>query len=490
MVQEQNKMPLFEALIQYREKNTIPFDVPGHKKGQGLPEFREYVGSTVLELDVNSMKPLDNISNPMGVIKEAEYLMAKAYGADEAFFLVNGTSSGVQSMIMSVCKPGDSIILPRNAHKSGINGLILSGAIPIYVEPEIHEHIGMSMGVTIEVIEKAIKENPHAKAVFIINPTYYGVVSNLKKIIHMAHSNNMAVLVDEAHGAHFTFHHELPSSAAKLGADLIAVSMHKTGGSLTQSSVLLLNEGIIDRNMVKSILNLTQTTSASYLLMSSLDVARKMLATRGEEILTSVLEMARQAREKINQIPGVYAFGKELVGTQGVYAFDETKLGIYVADLGYSGFEIYDMLRDDYNIQVEFGDTYNILAIISVGDRWEFLDLLIRAIEDIAIHRRKDKVFHLENIYLQSPEVVVSPRDAYYTLKELVLLEDAAGEISGESVMTYPPGIPIVAPGERINKQIIEYIRFLSQENSMLTDTEDPKVEYIKVLRKDKKDGR
>lgn len=476
-------MPLFEALIKYKEKKTIPFDVPGHKKGQGLPEFREYVGSTILELDVNSMKPLDNISNPIGVIKEAEDLMAKAYGADEAFLLVNGTSSGVQSMIMSVCQPGDYIILPRNAHKSAINGLILSGAIPIYIEPQIHGQLGMSMGITVESVEKAIKENPHAKAVFVINPTYYGVVSDLSKIIEIAHLNNMAVLVDEAHGAHFRFHPELPKSGAKMGADLVAVSMHKTGGSLTQSSVLLLNEGLVERNMVKNILNLTQTTSASYLLMSSLDVARKMLATRGQEILTDVIYNVKKARNLLNQIPGVYAFGKELIKEKGVYDFDETKLGIYVADLGYTGFEIYDMLRDEYNIQVEFGDTYNILAIVSVGDTWDSLDTLVKAIEDIAVNKKRNNIFHLENIYLKNPEVIISPRDAYYTTKSMVPLEESEGEISGESVMTYPPGIPIIAPGERINKKIIEYIRFLSRTNSMLTDTEDPKVEYIKILK-------
>jgi len=482
LLKEQNKMPLFEALIKYREKKTVPFDVPGHKKGVGLPEFREYVGSTILELDVNSMKPLDNISNPVGVIKEAESLMAKAYSADEAFFLVNGTSSGVQSMIMSVCQPGEYIILPRNAHKSAINGLILSGAIPIYVEPEIHEQLGMSMGVSTSKMEKAIKENPHAKGVFVINPTYYGATSDLKQIINIAHSSGMAVLVDEAHGAHFAFHHELPWCGARLGADLVAVSMHKTGGSLTQSSVLLLNEGIIDRNKVKSILNLTQTTSASYLLMSSLDVARKMLVTKGEEIFTNILKLSRNARNRINQIPGVYAFGEELVDAGDMYGFDETKLGIYVADLGYTGFDIYEMLRDDYNIQVEFGDTYNILAIISVGDTTQSLDALINAIEDIALNRRKEHGFHMENIYLKNPKVMVSPRDAYYAPKKLVLLEDSEGKVSGESVMTYPPGIPIVAPGEQISKKIIEYIRFLSGTNSMLTDTEDPTVEYIKIL--------
>lgn len=484
MLQDQRKTPLFDALKAYHKKQVMPFDVPGHKHGVGIPELTEFVGNKVLEIDVNSMKPLDNISNPISVIKEAEELMAQAYCADYAFFLVNGTSSGVQAMIMSVCNPGDKIIIPRNAHKSAINGLILSGALPIYIQPETNDQLGIAMGVSVESVKEAMDKNPDAKAVFLINPTYYGATSDLKAIIKLAHAHDMAVLVDEAHGAHFRFYHEFPQEAMELGADMAAVSLHKTGGSLTQSSVLLLNEGRVHKNTVKTILNLTQTTSASYLLMGSLDVARKMLATRGQEIFSDILQMTRDARAEVNQIDGLYAFGKELIGQPGVYDFDETKLGIYVAGLGMTGFQAYDLLRDEYNIQVELGDTLNILAIISVGDREKPLKALIEALRDMSQRYggKEGKQMKYAKIALENPEVIVSPRNAFYTAKRLVKLEEAEGEISGESIMAYPPGIPIVSPGERISKEMIHYIKFLKNQHSMLTDTEDPEVEYVKVL--------
>ncbi|WP_416387379.1 aminotransferase class I/II-fold pyridoxal phosphate-dependent enzyme [Caminicella sporogenes] len=479
---DQNRAPLFEAMREYHRKNVVPFDVPGHKHGIGIPEMVDYFGRTMLELDVNAMKCLDNICNPIGVIKEAEDLAAKAYGADNAFFLVNGTTSGVQAMIMSICNPGDKIILPRNAHKSAITALILSGAVPVYIQPEINEELGIAMGVSLKSVKEAIEKHHDAKAIFIINPTYYGAVSDLKAIVEMAHKYEMAVLVDEAHGAHMKFHNELPMEAMDVGADMCAVSTHKTGGSLTQSSLLLLRERFVDAKKVKTTLNLTQTTSASYLLMGSIDIARKQLATKGKEMLDNVLNLVRWARFEINKIEGLYAFGKELVGTIGVYDFDETKLGVNVRNLGLTGFEVYDILRDEYNIQVELGDMYNILAIVSLGDTKESLGALIEALKSISVKYKRDKKITLKKSILKNPEVIVSPRDAYYSRKKVVKFEDAAGEVSGESIMAYPPGIPVVALGERITKEMIEYVNEMKKKESLLQGTEDPYVNYIKVL--------
>ncbi|MFZ5968607.1 MAG: aminotransferase class I/II-fold pyridoxal phosphate-dependent enzyme [Bacillota bacterium] len=479
---DQSRAPLFEAMQEYHKRNVVPFDVPGHKHGKGIPEMVEYFGAPMLELDVNAMKCLDNICNPIGVIRDAEELAADAYYADHAFFLVNGTTQGVQAMIMSVCEPGDKIILPRNAHKSAVTALILSGAIPIYIQPEVNEDLGLAMGVSVESIERAIARHPDAKAIFIVNPTYYGAISDLKSIVQIAHRYGMAVLVDEAHGAHMNFHPELPDDAIALGADMCAVSTHKTGGSLTQSSLLLLREGIVDAKKVKTTLNLTQTTSASYLLMVSIDLARRQLATKGEDILTEVLGLSRWAREEINKIDGLYSFGRELIGTPGVYHFDETKLGVNVRNLGLTGFEVYDILRDDYNIQAELGDMYNVLAIISVGDTQESLSALVEALKDIAVKYRRDEEVKLTKGILENPDIIVSPRDAYYSEKRIVKLEDAVGEISGESIMAYPPGIPVVTPGEKISREIVEYIKVLKEEESLLQGTEDPYVNHIKVL--------
>lgn len=479
---KQEAMPLFEALKVYDQRNVVPFDVPGHKHGKGLKPMTDYYGERMMALDVNSMPCLDNLSNPIGVIKEAEDLAADAFGADSAFFLVNGTSAGIQAMIMSVCEPGDKIILPRNCHKSAISALILSGAIPIYVQAQIDERLGIAMGVELDDVKETIMENPDAAAVFIINPTYYGAASDLKEIIRFAHQYNMLVLVDEAHGAHFHFHPDVPPSAMKLGADMSAVSLHKTGGSLTQSSILLLNEERITHQKVRTTLSLNQTTSASYLLMASLDIARQQLATEGNARIGAILKLSDDARARINSIEGLYAFGPDQIDQPGVYDFDTTKLGVNVAQLGLTGFEVYDMLFEFYNIQIEMADMYNILAIVSLGDTDESLSTLVDALEDIATNRKKSEPITLVTAVLHNPQIIVSPRDAYYAKKHVVSLDDAVGEISGESIMTYPPGIPVVTPGERISKEIVEHIKVLKKQPSLLQGTEDPYVDTVKVL--------
>lgn len=478
---DQNKTPLFDAIKKYVNNNVIPFHVPGHKHGRGITEFRDYIGETALHMDVNGMEDLDYANNPTGVIFEAEKLMAEAYGAKDAFFLVNGTTSGVQSMIMSACEPGNKIIIPRNAHKSIIGGVILSGAIPVFVQPEINKNLGIAMGVPVASIKSAIDNNPHSKALLIINPTYYGATSDIKSIISIAHMHKMAVLADEAHGAHMAFHSGFPVSAIEAGADLSAISMHKTAGSLTQSSALLLKSDIISRDKVRQVLNLTYTSSASYLLMCSLDTARKQMATKGKELLENTLQLAKWARKQLNNIDGIYAFGREITGTPGCYNFDETKLGINVRNLGYTGYQIESILRKQYNIQVEMSDLYNVLALITIGDRKEDVEALVNAFKGISL---KSEIKELKNstIIPPNPEMIVSPRDAFYSNKKVVSLEAADGEIAGEMIMAYPPGIPVICLGERITKDIIDYIKILKEEKCQLQGTADPFVEHISVL--------
>lgn len=276
----QEKAPIYEALEQFRRMRIVPFDVPGHKHGRGNPELVNLLGSQCVSIDVNSMKPLDNLCHPVSVIKEAEQLAAEAFGAAGAFLMVGGTTSSVQTMILTCCKKGDKIILPRNVHRSVINALVLCGATPIYVNPDVDNRLGISLGMKLEQVEKAIQENPDAVAVFVNNPTYYGICSNLREIVKLAHDRNMKVLVDEAHGTHFYFGEGFPVNAMDAGADMASVSMHKSGGSLTQSSFLLIGKNM-HPGYVRQIINLTQTTSASYLLLSSLDISRRNLALRG-----------------------------------------------------------------------------------------------------------------------------------------------------------------------------------------------------------------
>jgi arginine decarboxylase len=477
----QNSTPLFDAVKRYVDSNVIPFHVPGHKHGRGIRELREYAGERILEMDVNGMDDLDYANNPTGVIAQSQKLLADAFGAENAYFLVNGTTSGVQAMIMSVCEPGSKIIIPRNAHKSTIGAVILSGAIPVYVQPVINKELGIAMGVTTKSVEDAIKNNPSAKAVFVINPTYYGIASDLKSIVSLAHDHEMAVLVDEAHGAHMYFHSDFPMTAMKAGADASAVSIHKTAGSLTQSSALLLKSKIITPAMVKRVMDLTYTSSASYLLMCSIDIARKQLAIDGKTILEEVLKLSRDARKETNKISGLYAFGSELIGTPGLFGFDETKLGINIAGLGYTGWQFESKLRKEYNIQIELSDANNVLAIISLGDRKQDLELLISALKDISANA-KPQDYPYQNALPDSPEMVVCPRDAFHSPQKTVSLENSIGEISGEMIMAYPPGIPVICMGERITKDIVEYIKMMKNERCQIQGTADPYVDYVKVL--------
>jgi arginine decarboxylase len=477
----QNRTPLFDAVRKYIEDQVVPFHVPGHKQGRGLRELAAYIGETALRMDVNGMEDLDYANNPTGVILEAQKLMAHAFGAEQSWFLVNGTTSGVQTMILSACEPGSRIILPRNAHKSTIGGIILSGAMPVYIQPEINTELGIAMGVSVESVKKAIRQNPHARAVFVINPTYYGMTSDLKSIVRVAHMHGMAVLVDEAHGAHMSFHDDFPLTAMEVGADMSAASIHKTGGSLTQSSVLLSRGGLISQDRIKQSLGLTFTSSASYLLMCSLDIARKQLAVNGAELLEKALGLARRARSEINGIDGLYAFGRELAGTAGCADFDETKLGIHVGRLGYTGYQVEAILREKYNIQVEMSDLYNILAIVSLGDREEDLEALVNALRDLSSGKAADAPAS-EVLMPENPEMIVSPRDAFYNAKKSVRLEDAAGEIAGEMVMAYPPGIPVICMGERITPGMVDYIKLLKEQRCQLQGTIDPRVDYIRVL--------
>lgn len=479
--QAQKKMPVLEALERFKKMRVVPFDVPGHKRGRGNKALLNFLGEKCLSVDVNSMKLLDNLCHPVSVIKEAEELAADAFGAEHAFFMVGGTTSAVQTMILTACKRGDKIILPRNVHRSAINAMILCGAIPIYINPQMDKQLGISLGMSVEEVKKAIRENPDAKAVLVNNPTYYGICSNLKEIIKVAHEHNMLVLADEAHGTHFYFNKRLPIAAIHAGADMAAVSMHKSGGSLTQSSFLLTGKNV-KAGYVHQIINLTQTTSGSYLLMSSLDISRSNLAVHGSEIFDFVIDLVDYARQEINNIGDYYAYADEKINGDSVFDFDTTKLAIYTLPVGLAGIEVYDLLRDEYDIQAEFGDIGNLLAYVSVGDRAKDIERLVSALAEIRRNYKKDHKGMLEAEYI-SPKVMCGPQDAFYSEKVSLPLDESCGKVCSEFVMCYPPGIPILAPGELITPEILEYIHYTKDKGCSMTGPEDMEIKRLNVIK-------
>lgn len=486
MALTQQNAPLLEALQEHLQNRVVRFDVPGHKGGRENRELADFLGNRCVKIDVNSMKNLDNLYHPVSVLKDAQNLAAEAFGAANAFFMINGATSASQAMILSVCKAGEKLIMPRNVHRSAINALVLCGAVPVYVDPGENKSLGIPLGMSVKAVEQAILENPDAKAVLVNNPTYYGVCPDICHIAKLAHAHNMLLLADEAHGTHFYFGENLPCAAIAAGADMAAVSIHKTGGSLTQSAMLLCGKSI-NADYVRQIINLTQTTSASYLLMVSLDIARRNLALNGREMYQKTIQYVDYAREEINRIGGYYVYGDELCNGDSFYAFDRTKLSIHTRNTGLAGIEVYDLLQNEYGIQIEFGDIGNILAIVTAGDRALEIERLISALSEIKRLYGRDPSGMLRSEYL-TPDVALSPQQAFYAPKKVVPLSKCVGKICSEFVMCYPPGIPILAPGERITADIVNYIQYAKEKGCSLTGPQDMEITQLNVVAAERKD--
>ncbi|WP_078547399.1 aminotransferase class I/II-fold pyridoxal phosphate-dependent enzyme [Litchfieldia alkalitelluris] len=485
----QSETPLFTGLLQHAKRNPIQFHIPGHKKGTGIdPEFREFIGDNALSIDLINIGPLDDLHQPKGMIKQAQDLAAQAFGADYTFFSVQGTSGAIMTMVMTVCGPGDKIIVPRNVHKSVMSAIVFSGAIPIFIHPDIDKDLGISHGITNDSVERALEQHPDAKGLLVINPTYFGISADLKKIVEISHSYNVPVLVDEAHGVHIHFHKDLPMSAMQAGADMAATSVHKLGGSMTQSSILNVKEGLVSSHRVQSILSMLTTTSTSYLLLASLDVARRRLATEGYELIEKAIRLAESARAQINQIDSFYCVGKEILGTKATHDYDPTKLIISVKALGLTGYDVEKWLREKFNIEVELSDLYNILCIITPGDTERDIQSLVKALKALSDETQglaSDRP--LPDVLLPDiPVLALTPRDAFYSETEVVSFEESVGRIIAEFVMVYPPGIPIFIPGEIISQENLTYIKKNIEVGLPVQGPEDYELKSLRVIKEHK----
>ncbi|MCL5037259.1 MAG: aminotransferase class I/II-fold pyridoxal phosphate-dependent enzyme [Chloroflexi bacterium] len=468
MKYNQSDTPYYDALFDYTRSDILTFHVPGHQRGRGAhPRMIELLGEKALAADCTQVLGLDDMHQPHGPVKFAQELAAIAYGADATFFLINGSSSGNHIMILAACRPGDKIILPRNSHRSAVGAMILSGVMPVYVMPEFDPEMRVDHTVTPDKYEQAIEEHPEAKAIYALSPTYYGATADLRSIVEIGHKNNLVVMVDEAWGPHLHFHPDLPESAMDAGADMCINSTHKLIAGMSQGSMIHIKGNMVDRGHLHAILRLFLSTSPSCIIVSSLDVARMQMFFDGRAMLDNAIKNAEWAREQVNNIPGLHAWGDELLGRPGVFNMDKTRLVISSVEAGFTGYQMERFLRYDHNIQVEMSDLFNVLALITIAHTREDVARLVRALEKVVVeHKGEGDLNRLKEEHRSGksgiqlpdwPPQVMTPREAFFADYKTIPFPHAAGRISSELITPYPPGIPLVCPGEKITHEIIEY---------------------------------
>lgn len=482
---DQTQVPILAALESRGFREHTPFYTPGHKRGRGTPApLLQALKAGCLKLDLPELPGLDNLFMPEGIIQEAQILAAATFSAEQTWFLVNGSTCGMIAALMAVCQPGDYIILPRNVHQSAIAGLILTGAIPVFVAPAYNAELDLVGSPTPESVALALTQYPQAKAVLITSPTYEGVCAELETIAPLVHQYGIPLLVDEAHGPHFHFHPDLPVDALTAGADLTVQSTHKVLAALTQASMLHVQGTRIDRQRLQQALSLVQSSSPNYLLLAALDAARQQMALQGEVILTETLHLATQAREQIKSIPLLQVLGTENLSQPGFAAIDPTRLRIRVAPLGRSGFEVDEQL-DHYGVTAEFPSLSALTFIISLGNTAADIDRLVNGLSQIAedsLPQSKDRP--LIGFPLADPITTpaLAPRQAFFASHETVPFDRAVDRICAELICPYPPGIPILLPGEVMTATAGDYLRQVYRWGGTISGCSDPTLQSLKVV--------
>jgi arginine/lysine/ornithine decarboxylase len=480
-----NSIPILKSLIEYRDEGVVSFHMPGHKKGGIYKKIdMEFLGGDLLALDTTEVPGIDNLHCPESSIQAAQRLAADAFGADHSFFLVNGTTSGIYSMIMVAANPGDKIIIPRNCHRSVHGAVILGRLIPVYIDPEMDDELGIAMGIKPETVEYILEKHNDAKAVVITSPTYYGACSDLRRIAELVHEKGMLLLVDEAHGSHFGFNERLPMSALEAGADMAAQSIHKTLPAMTQSSMLHVKSTRVDIEKLKLFLQLTHTTSPSHILLASLDAARYIMQESGRELLEDAIAWSNQARNEINSIAGLYCLSSDRIGKYGIFDLDPTRITVNFSAAGMSGTSAEAILRKNFKIQVEMADLYNIVALTTIGNHQVDYERLVAALKGIAKTQGSGAAgVKATSTFIKPPELSILPWEALYCEKEHVEASDSIGRICGEMVIPYPPGIPVLMPGEMISREAYEYLKLCVQQGIKINGAFDAKLETICVIK-------
>ncbi|MEM8718314.1 MAG: aminotransferase class I/II-fold pyridoxal phosphate-dependent enzyme [Cyanobacteria bacterium P01_G01_bin.39] len=480
--------PLLNELLKSAQRPHAAFYAPGHKRGQGASQpIKDLLGKAALTADLPELPELDNLFSPDGVIKEAQQLAAQTFGAEQTWFLVNGSTCGIIAAILATCNPGDKIILPRNIHQSAIAGLIHSGAIPIFVNPEYDPHSGLAYNVTPESVKQALRDNPDTKAVMMLHPTYQGVCSDLGAIADLTHQYQIPLLVDEAHGAHFAFHSDLPPSALSLGVDLTVQSTHKTLSAMTQASMLHIQGNLVCSQRINKALGIVQSTSPSYLLLASLDAARQQMATMGSELMQQTISLSNKARQQIARISNLSVLTPQI--RPGFKYLDPTRLTINISQLGITGYQADEILHEQLGVTCELPLLQHLTFIISLGNTVPDIQKLITACHTLAQNTRSpvaDPLFvipHLPSPISHSPRI--SPREAYFVETETIALNQAVDRLCGELICPYPPGIPVLMPGEVITVEAINYLEQVLVSGGTITGCNDPTLQTIQILKID-----
>lgn len=483
MQNHQSAAPLFETLLKHAKNKVTSFHTPGHKNGRSIDKrLRTFTGRNVYYLDVTVFPEVDSLHDPVGPIKKAQELMAKAYDVRHSFFLINGSSSGNIAMFLSACNPGDSVVLSRNCHKSALAGIILSGVWPIWIQPKIDQNLDIIFDSAPEQIEQALEKFPEAKAVFITSPTYNGVTTDIVKIAEICHRRRKILLVDEAHGPHLKFHKDFPISGVEAGADLCVHSIHKILSALSQGSVLHFNSDLVDLNRTKKIVSMLQSTSPNYMVLASIDLARKQVYESGEKMFSRIIRWAEWARGRINQSKNFFCFTRDEIQKRG-YDLDVTKLTINVTRTGLSGYKIEDILSRDYRIQVDCADIFSLIAIMGIGSDKKDVETLVKALEEIDTKYHGEEKNWILNLPSLSTEMVMMPRDVFFSYNtKRVPVRKSAGYISAQTLTPYPPGIPVLIPGERITEEISGYLSDLSSKDIRISGQETDALRTIKVV--------
>jgi arginine decarboxylase len=486
---DQTKTPYLDALAHYREAGYTMFHTPGHKQGKAGPqELLDKLGAELLFTDVASPGGIEDTRESTGLIPAAEALAAEAWGAERCFFLVNGSSAGVQGLVLTLAGDGQTLIVPRNSHKSLLGGLIFSGAMPHYIEPPVDVEWGVPRNLTLDSVREALAACPQAKALFVTSPTYNGFGAGLEAIGAEVHRAGMPFVVDQAWGPHFRFCSRLPIDAMSAGADAAVTSTHKLISGVTQSSVLMANGERINLGRLNGALRMTQSTSPQAMIYASIDGARMQMATQGEALWSRAVELAEWARERIREIPGVRCLGWECLEHDGIASFDPTRLTVSGCDLGHSGWELETILRDDYRIAVEAADALNVILNVTHGDRKEDVEHLVSALRDYSARHESGDTASVAAcralIALMPPftRQVMTPHGAFFSASDALPVRDCVGRVSAEIVTPYPPGIPVLGPGELISAELVRYLEAAADAHLHVHGPEDLDLRTLRVV--------